>query len=905
MATGTLTNVGQDDWVAVNLTANQTYEISIIGLSQFAKVEVGAAGTLSADGTGAFAVPGTDAGLGTATTQRKYFTPSVSGTYYVDVSDSDGTTPENYTVKVGVVTADFADNTIRPGHVKVGGSVAGQLGNVAQHDWVAVTLTANQAYELTVNGLTQFASIEIGTASGLSSLVNSSAIPSTDAGLEPVTPQHLYFMPAASGTYYVDLSDNYAVTPEKYTLSVAAVSADHTDNATHPGSVAVGGSTTGRLADIGQRDWIAVNLTANRAYEVTVTGLSQSALVEIGTAGGLSGDGTSAVAVAGANTGGKATTQDLYFMPSASGTYYIDVSDGHGAAPENYTVAVAAVAADYTDNATHPGSLAVGGNTSGRLANVGQHDWIAVSLTANHAYELTVNGLTQFSSVELAGANALSGDGAIAAAIPATDAGLGKTTTRNLYFMPSATGTYYVDISDSFASTPENYTVAVAAVAADYTDNASHPGSVAVGGSTTGTLANAGQHDWIAVSLTANQGYEVTVNGLTEFDTVEIGTAGGLSSDGTSAFAVGAASTGGKATTQSLYFMPSASGIYYIDVSDNSGTAPENYKVSVAAVAADHTDNPTHPGAVAVTGTQGLLSLTDDFNGAGKSDILWQSTQGQAAIWFMNGATPLSEPLVAQNPGPSWKVVGSGDFNGDGLADILWQSTQGQAAIWLMNGATPISEPLAGQNPGTDWKVIGSGDFDGAGKSDILWQSTSGQAAIWFMNGGTPLSEPVIAQNPGPDWHVIGAGDFTGNGKSDILWQNTDGQAAIWLMNGATPTSEPLVAQNPGPDWHVVGTGDFNGDGKSDILWQNTDGQAAIWLMNGTTPTTEALVGQNPGPNWHVVGAGDFSGNGKSDILWQNTDGQAAIWFMNGTTVTSEPVIAQNPGSSWHIPFGS
>jgi hypothetical protein len=34
-------------------------------------------------------------------------------------------------------------------------------------------------------------------------------------------------------------------------------------------------------------------------------------------------------------------------------------------------------------------------------------------------------------------------------------------------------------------------------------------------------------------------------------------------------------------------------------------------------------------------------SLTDthDFNGDGKSDILWRSTGGDVAMWFMNGAT--------------------------------------------------------------------------------------------------------------------------------------------------------------------------------------------------------------------------------------------------------------------------
>ena len=29
------------------------------------------------------------------------------------------------------------------------------------------------------------------------------------------------------------------------------------------------------------------------------------------------------------------------------------------------------------------------------------------------------------------------------------------------------------------------------------------------------------------------------------------------------------------------------------------------------------------------------------------------------------------------NPGPSWQVKGTGDFNGDGKSDILWQNNDG------------------------------------------------------------------------------------------------------------------------------------------------------------------------------------------------------------------------------------
>ena len=34
---------------------------------------------------------------------------------------------------------------------------------------------------------------------------------------------------------------------------------------------------------------------------------------------------------------------------------------------------------------------------------------------------------------------------------------------------------------------------------------------------------------------------------------------------------------------------------------------------------------------------------------------------------------------------PIWHVEDTGDFNGDGKSDILWQNDNGQAAIWLMN----------------------------------------------------------------------------------------------------------------------------------------------------------------------------------------------------------------------------
>ena len=45
--------------------------------------------------------------------------------------------------------------------------------------------------------------------------------------------------------------------------------------------------------------------------------------------------------------------------------------------------------------------------------------------------------------------------------------------------------------------------------------------------------------------------------------------------------------------------------------------------------------------------------------------------------------------LLAANSG--WTVTHTGDFNGDGKSDILYRNTDGTIALWLMNGTTLIS----------------------------------------------------------------------------------------------------------------------------------------------------------------------------------------------------------------------
>jgi glucose/arabinose dehydrogenase len=284
-----------------------------------------------------------------------------------------------------------------------------------------------------------------------------------------------------------------------------------------------------------------------------------------------------------------------------------------------------------------------------------------------------------------------------------------------------------------------------------------------------------------------------------------------------------------------------------------------------------------------------------DFNGDGKSDILWRNDSGAIATWDMNDTQLLSATVIGQ-AASDWKIAGTGDFNGDHKSDILWRNDGGAIATWDMNDTHLLSATVIGQAT-SDWKIAGIGDFNGDGKSDILWRNDSGAIATWDMNDTHLLSATVIGQATS-DWKIAGTGDFNGDGKSDILWRNDSGAIATWDMNDTHLLSATVIGQATS-DWKIAGTGDFNDDGKSDILWRNDSGAIATWDMNDTQLLSATVIGQATS-DWKIADTGDFNGDHKSDILWRNDSGAVATWDMNDTHILSATVIAQS-SSDWHI----
>jgi Ca2+-binding RTX toxin-like protein len=198
------------------------------------------------------------------------------------------------------------------------------------------------------------------------------------------------------------------------------------------------------------------------------------------------------------------------------------------------------------------------------------------------------------------------------------------------------------------------------------------------------------------------------------------------------------------------------------------------------------------------------FSSTGDFNGDNKDDILWRNANsGEVYIYQMNGLAVAAEGSVTTlgTVGPDWKISGTGDFNGDGKSDMLWRNANtGGTYIYLMDGISVAAEGAVQPVP-NNLVIRGIDDFNGDGKDDILWRNTNnGDTYIYQMNGLTVAAEDMIGQTTSNDhkqsyWSITGTGDYNGDGNADILWRHTNGTAYAWNMNGSNLLGEGAIRQ--------------------------------------------------------------------------------------------------------------
>jgi len=170
-------------------------------------------------------------------------------------------------------------------------------------------------------------------------------------------------------------------------------------------------------------------------------------------------------------------------------------------------------------------------------------------------------------------------------------------------------------------------------------------------------------------------------------------------------------------------------------------------------------------GAVAASGFPATAPLEwdlvdgrGDYDGDGRSDILWRNAAGTVAMWRMTAIDGVAGvAFFGTAPAASWTLAeGAGDYDGDGRSDLLWVDTSGQVVIWTLSFATQSFVARSLGSVGAGWRVLdGTNDLDGDRRSDIVWQNAAGEVVIWLMNGGT-IKQTRSLGIIGSEWRLIG-----------------------------------------------------------------------------------------------------------------------------------------------------
>ncbi len=164
------------------------------------------------------------------------------------------------------------------------------------------------------------------------------------------------------------------------------------------------------------------------------------------------------------------------------------------------------------------------------------------------------------------------------------------------------------------------------------------------------------------------------------------------------------------------------------------------------------------------------IKLYGDFDGNGATDILMESLpDARSGLLYLmknrnadGGAGLKSSSLAYLKTNMSWKLLKAGDFNGDGKSDILWENPDnGQGMIWLMNGIAMIQGKiiytLSDKNPVTKWKVVKTDvslDFNNDGKTDLLWENGNTKKVLVYVMDGFNFTSGTVYGN-GASWNLL------------------------------------------------------------------------------------------------------------------------------------------------------
>ena len=278
------------------------------------------------------------------------------------------------------------------------------------------------------------------------------------------------------------------------------------------------------------------------------------------------------------------------------------------------------------------------------------------------------------------------------------------------------------------------------------------------------------------------------------------------------------------------------------------------------------------PHAAAAEGAQdsATASVPADFNGDGKSDLVWVNyTTGELKVAYMDGAIKLGEDALGQVP-QNWWLAAVASFDGDGQPDLYFRNyATGENQVWLMNGITQVTTvTLPSMDP--SWVLSGAADFDGDGQTDLVWRSYQADqhgnapTQLWLMNGAS-IASTVDVMDVGTHWLLEAAADVNGDGQTDLVFDDPlDDQDLALVMNGTSVQSHTSgLPVDVDTNWRITGSPYVGPDGQAGVVKRNYltgRNMVTVYDFNQPDPSQPKLdttrsfeLPAQPDTNWQLV----------------------------------------------------
>ncbi len=272
------------------------------------------------------------------------------------------------------------------------------------------------------------------------------------------------------------------------------------------------------------------------------------------------------------------------------------------------------------------------------------------------------------------------------------------------------------------------------------------------------------------------------------------------------------------------------------------------------------------------------------FKFAGHTHLLWNKTDGTAALWTVNRDTTYAS--IAYGPFSGWTAKATAAAP-DGTNWLLWTNTNGTAALWHVTALTASGYTATQYGPYAGYTAV-SLSVGSDGSPHLLWDKTDGTALLWTVN---PANGSFTYTTYGPFSGWTASAVASGATVTDLLWNKTDGTASGYRIASDGSLTYHTFGPYSGYTAKSLSVGPDDG---AHLLWDKTDGTALLWSVDFSSGAfTYTSYGPFPGYSARAIATGP---DNITHILWNAANGTASLWNVTGSGFT---YTAYGPFSGW------